>query len=95
MGPGSSCRQGLGTVLLCHCLQWRGHSPAWLVLAAAVGLSPPLARAADRWTHAGSRQAHSLHPPCRGNRNRAAVQAPEAPHLRLLGVARGLAASTL
>lgn len=40
MGPGSSCRQGVGTVLLCHCLQWRGHGPARLVLAAAEGLSP-------------------------------------------------------
>lgn len=34
-------------------------------------------------------------PPCLGDRNRAAVQAAEAPHLRLLGVARGLAASAL
>lgn len=62
MGPGSSCRQGLGTILLCHCLQWRGHGPAWLVLAAAVGLSRPPARAADTRTHAGSRQAHGLRP---------------------------------
>lgn len=55
----------------------------------------PLACAADRRTHAGSRQVRGLHPGAGRGRNRAAARVADAPHLQLLGVAGGLAAGAL